>query len=113
MPEISKLKVQENAASRGDQLLKILEELKAKFEIIGDVRGQGLMTAMELVSDRKTKKPLDKETAGKVFEGAYNAGVLVRVSGPNVILSPPLIVTAEDVKKIGDALNEGLKLASN
>jgi len=37
----------------------------------------------------------------------------VRVSGPNVILSPPLIVTAEDVKKIGDALNEGLKLASN
>ena len=113
LPEISKLKVQENAASRGDQLLKILEELKAKFEIIGDVRGQGLMTAMELVSDRKTKKPIDKETAGKVFEGAYNAGVLVRVSGPNVILSPPLIVTAEDVKKIGDALNEGLKLASN
>ena len=53
-----------------NSLLKILEELKAKFEIIGDVRGQGLMTAMELVSDRKTKKPIDKETAGKVFEGA-------------------------------------------
>ena len=113
MPEISKLRVQDNAASRGAQLLKILEELKNKFEIVGDVRGQGLMTAMELVSERKTKKPVDKDTAGKVFEGAYNAGVLVRVSGPNVILSPPLIISSENVKKIGDALYEGLKLASN
>ena len=104
LPEISKLKVQDNAASRGSQLKKILEELKDKFDIVGDVRGQGLMTAMELVSDRKTKKPVDKDTAGKVFEGAYNSGVLVRVSGPNVILSPPLIVSSEDIKKIGDSL---------
>ena len=90
-----------------------MEELKDKFEIVGDVRGQGLMTALELVSDKKTKKPLGKDTASKVFEGAYNAGVLVRVSGHNVILSPPLIISTDDVKKIGDALNEGLTLATN
>ena len=71
------------------------------------------MTALELVSDKKTKKPLGKDTASKVFEGAYNAGVLVRVSGHNVILSPPLIISTDDVKKIGAALDEGLTLATN
>lgn len=112
LPEISKRRVHENAAARGDQLLKVLQDLKDKFELVGDVRGQGLMNAIELVSDRKTKKPVDKAVAGKVFEATYNAGVLVRVSGQNIVLSPPLIVSSNDVIKIGNALEEGLKVAS-
>ena len=61
------------------------------------MRGKGLMVALELVSDRATKKPIDKKMIGQVFETTYENGVMVRVSGNNIILSPPLVITADDV----------------
>jgi putrescine aminotransferase len=88
-----------------------LEALKAKHEIVGDVRGKGLMAALELVSDRKTKKPADKKTMAAVAEAAYQAGVMIRVSGANIILSPPLIITASDVAEIARGLDAGLAAA--
>lgn len=64
--------------------------------------------ALELVSDRETKKPADKATTGKVADAAYVVGVMLRISGSNIILSPPLILSADEVRKIGEALNAGL-----
>ena len=49
----------------------------------------------------------------KVFEAAYEAGVMIRVSGPNVILSPPLVITTDDVNRIIEALDHGLTVAAN
>jgi adenosylmethionine-8-amino-7-oxononanoate aminotransferase len=49
-----------------------------------------------------------KETVLKVQHTAYKAGVIVRTSGPTIILSPPLIVTNNDVSRIVSALDEGL-----
>ncbi|MDP7604011.1 MAG: aspartate aminotransferase family protein, partial [Alphaproteobacteria bacterium] len=46
-----------------------------------------------------------------VFETTYQAGVMIRVSGHNVILSPPLIVSAADVTRIVSALDAGLAAA--
>jgi adenosylmethionine-8-amino-7-oxononanoate aminotransferase len=66
------------------------------------------MAALELVSDRATKKPADKKTMAVVSEAAYEAGVMLRVSGNAIILSPPLIISAADVTKIGEALDSGL-----
>jgi putrescine aminotransferase len=86
----------------------VLEGLKAKHAIVGDVRYKGLMAAVELVSDRATKKPADKKTMAVASEGAYEAGVMLRVSGNNIILSPPLIISAADVAKIGEAIGAGL-----
>lgn len=60
------------------------------------------------MSDRGSKAPIDKKSIGKVHRVAYEAGVMVRVSGNNIILSPPLIVTAADVAKILSALDAGL-----
>lgn len=97
-----------NAAARGDELFAGLEALKARYPVIGDVRGgHGLMCAIELVSDRGSKAPIDKKTIGKVHRIAYEAGVMVRVSGNNIILSPPLIITAKDVATILAALDKG------
>ncbi|TIT48855.1 MAG: aminotransferase class III-fold pyridoxal phosphate-dependent enzyme, partial [Mesorhizobium sp.] len=81
---------------------------KAKHAIVGDVRYKGLMAAVELVSDRATKKPIDKKTMAVVSEAAYEAGVMLRVSGNNIILSPPLIISAADVTRIGEAIDAGL-----
>ena len=109
LAETVRLNVPENAAARGDQLFQGLCDLKDKYDVIGDVRGgHGLMCALELVSDRTTKAPIDKQTIGLVQEQAYRAGAMVRVSGPNIILSPPLVLTQDDANIILSALDAGL-----
>lgn len=109
LAETKRLKVNENAAARGAELFAGLQTLMAKHDIVGDVRGgAGLMCAMELVSDRATKAAIDKSSIGKVQEVAYQSGAMVRVSGNNVIMSPPLILSADDVLTIVSALDTGL-----
>lgn len=108
LSETRRLDVATNAGARGTELLAGLKELKAKHRLVGDVRGCGLMAALELVSDRGAKTPADKPTMARVYEGTYDAGVIVRVSGNNVIISPPLVITANDVKRIVSALDAGL-----
>ena len=108
LAETMRLNVKDNAAARGAELLAGLEGLKTKHEAIGDVRGKGLMCALELVSNREKKSAPAKEIVQKVQDITYGAGVMVRTSGPNIILSPPLIITAKDVNRIISALDEGL-----
>lgn len=108
LAETKRLKVNENAAARGAELFSGLQELAQRHDIIGDVRGgAGLMCALELVSDKATKTAIDKKTINTVQEVAYQNGAMVRVSGNNVILSPPLVVTAQDVQVILTALDAG------
>jgi adenosylmethionine-8-amino-7-oxononanoate aminotransferase len=108
LAETQRLNVKDNAAARGAELFAALNALMAKYEIIGDVRGgHGLMCALELVSDRASKKPADKATPGKLQATAYQSGAMVRVSGNNIILSPPLILTSADVQTIVRALDAG------
>ena len=108
--ETLRLNVKDNAAARGQQLFEGLQKLYDDFDMIGDVRGgHGLMCALELVSERATKKPIDKATPVKLQKAAYESGAMIRVSGPNVILSPPLVLTAEDVDTILAALRSGFQ----
>ncbi|MCY1316314.1 aspartate aminotransferase family protein [Sinorhizobium sp. GL28] len=109
--ETRKQNVAANAKVRGDELIAGLEALKDRHELIGDVRGKGLMCAIELVSDREKKAGAAKDVVQKVQDVTYDAGVMVRTSGANVILSPPLIVTAGDVARILTALDAGLTAA--
>ncbi len=109
LSEIKRLRVWENAAARGEELFAGLQKLAEKYDVIGDVRGgEGLMCALELVSDRATKAPIAKHLPLQVQKAAYEDGVMVRVSGNNIILSPPLIITSDDVAKILSALDTGL-----
>jgi adenosylmethionine-8-amino-7-oxononanoate aminotransferase len=108
--ETLRLNVKDNAAARGQQLFEGLQKLHDDFDVIGDVRGgHGLMCALELVSERATKTPIDKATPVKLQKAAYESGAMIRVSGPNVILSPPLVLTAEDVDTILAALRSGFQ----
>lgn len=106
LQETERLNVKENAAARGAQLFDGLKGLMEKHEAIGDVRGgHGLMTALEVVSNRDTKAAPDKATMGALFKTAYAHGVMVRVSGPNIILSPPLILSQGEASQIIAALD--------
>lgn len=108
LAETIKLDVPSNAAARGQQFHTGLLALQDKYDIIGDVRGgHGLMLAMELVSDQVTKTPIDKEVTFKLQDAVYKAGAMVRVSGPNLILSPPLVLTEDDVNVVLNALDAG------
>ena len=108
MVETQRLNVPENAAARGTELFNGLNALAEEFEVIGDVRGgHGLMCAMELVADRTSKAAIDKKSIATLQEVAYQNGAMVRISGPNVILSPPLVLTSEDVQTILSALRAG------
>lgn len=111
LAETKRLRLNENAAARGPELAKALEDLKAKHELVGDVRGKGLMAGLEIVADRATKKPADKKTMAKIADAAYEAGIMLRVSGNMIILSPPLIVTVKDIATIADGLDAGLAAA--
>ena len=106
--ETTRLNVVNNASARGDQLFAGCQALMEKYDIIGDVRGgHGLMTAIEMVSDHTTKKPIDAATATTVQEVAYQNGAMVRVSGPNLLLSPPLVVTENDCNILLAAIDAG------
>lgn len=112
LAETKRLNVTENAAARGTQLFDGAKALMAKYDIVGDVRGgHGLMTALELVSDRATKAPIGADIATIVQETGYQNGAMVRVSGPNVILSPPLVLTEGEADTILSALDAGLAAA--
>ncbi len=113
LAETRRLNVIENATARGTQLYDGVKALMDKHDLIGDVRGgHGLMTGIECVADRATKAPAAGPTMATVQKVAYEHGVMVRVSGPNIILSPPLILTEDDAKSILSALDAGFAAAS-
>jgi len=110
LAETKRLNVIDNAAARGTRLHEGCKALATRYDAIGDVRGgHGLMTAIELVSDRNTRKPIDAASAARLQEAAYQAGAMVRISGPNLILSPPLILTEQDAEVILSALDVGFE----
>ena len=97
----------ENARVVGAALKERLIELQDKHEVIGDVPGKGLMLAIELVKDRKTKEP-DPEATAVVFERTRENGLVMSKSGNfrNVLrMVPPLCISMDDVDPVVDGLN--------
>ena len=86
-----------NAATVGDYFMAKLRELQARHQIIGEVRGRGLMIGMELVTDRASKAPA-KELCDKIVDRAYYNGLLLLACGKSTVrFMPPLSVTRAEV----------------
>jgi 4-aminobutyrate aminotransferase len=99
-----------NCAETGAYLRGRLEELKEKHELIGDVRGMGLLQAVELVEDRATKKPATAQTA-MALEAARENRLLIGKGGMygNVLrISPPMNVGRGDVDQFIELLDKSL-----
>ncbi len=95
-----------NAARVGAHLQARLRTFVDKFKVVGDVRGVGLMAGIEMVSDKAKRTPMTRssDVPARVAKAAYRRGLMVRISGPNLILSPPLIITREEVDFMVDVL---------
>ncbi len=86
-----------NAAAVGDYFMGKLRELQARHQIIGEVRGRGLMIGMELVTDRASKAAA-KELCDRIIERAYHNGLLLLACGKSTVrFMPPLSVTRAEV----------------
>jgi alanine-glyoxylate transaminase/(R)-3-amino-2-methylpropionate-pyruvate transaminase len=98
---------QRNAKDVGDCIKSRLQDLETKYDLIGDIRGCGLMIGVELVKDRIAKEPASEETA-RISEAAKEEGVIIGQGGVmgNVLrINPPLCIQKEDVDFFVDVLN--------
>ena len=114
-----------NGAEMGGRLQRRLDERFAQNPHVGDIRGRGLLWALELVSDRASKRPFDPalKLHARVKREAMARGLMVYptggtidgVEGDHILIAPPFIVEAshidEIVERLGDALEAALAAA--
>jgi len=94
----------ENATKQGAHILKRLEEFKGQSEIVGDVRGKGLMIGIEIVEDKETKKPAARKVS-EIIMRSWKRGVTVISCGVSTIrIAPPLIITRDLVDSALDII---------
>ncbi len=102
--------LQSKAQRLGDLLLAGLDTLKGHFDIVGDVRGAGLFLGIELVADRGSLEPADRE-ASYLVERMRERGILLSTDGPyrNVIkFKPPMVFEEVDARRLLSELEEVL-----
>jgi putrescine---pyruvate transaminase len=107
---IEREKLVQKAREQGKYLAKKLSTLK-DLPIVGDVRSQGLIGAVELVKNKDTKEmfPADMRIAQKTWEKALETGVITRVAGGNnIAICPPLIITREQIDELVAALRNAI-----
>lgn len=106
-----------NALAMGDALRLRLDALRQRYEIIGDVRGMGLLQGFELVSDRDTMAPLPKDLNAydRLVEIAYANGLIIYarrsrggLEGDHFLIAPPMIATPEHIEEIMEKLTVSL-----
>ena len=107
---IEKENTQANCLELGRYILTGLEKLKAKHACIGDVRGKGLMLALEFVKDRSTKEP-GKEACAQAVENARALGLLLGKGGlwgQTIRFAPPMNITKADADFLLAVLDEAI-----
>ena len=101
-----------NAARVGAYLLEQLAAFD-RYPMVGDIRGKGLMAALELVHDRASRQPLmlHEPPAQELIRAARQEGAIIRIQGNRLILSPPLVFTREHVDAMTAILHKAFACA--
>ena len=114
---ITENRLPENAATMGRTMKNGLERLRKKYPFIGQVRGRGLLTAIELVMDPKTKIPFPPELNVHFLlaDAAYEEGLILYprrpingLKGDHVLVAPPLIITRAEIAELLELLDRAL-----
>ncbi len=106
---IEQEKLIENAENIGNYALQRLGRMMERYEIIGAVRGLGLLMGMELVKNRETKEPAT-EAAEQMMYGALSKGLSFKVTMGNIItLTPPLTISRQEMDQALDILDKCLR----
>ena len=107
---IEKERFPEQAAEKGDELLERLRRAVADHPHVGEVRGKGLMCAVELVQDKATKAefPVEEKVGLRVHVEAQNRGLFSRLRGDVFCLAPPIVITHEELRRVVQILSESI-----
>jgi 4-aminobutyrate aminotransferase len=101
-----------NAEVVGSHMMERIAEWPRTLDLVGDVRGRGLMIGIEIVTDKKARTPGGAER-DLIVEKAFERGVLLLGCGPNTIrIAPPLIVSKEQADIALDVLEECINLVA-
>jgi 4-aminobutyrate aminotransferase len=103
--------LQHNAVRVGKFLHDGLKDIERKYDVVGEVRGKGLMLGVELVRDEESKEP-HPDGAARAMEECKDRGLLVGKGGlyGNVLrISPPLVITEDDAAHALDALDASFR----
>ncbi len=98
----------DKAAQNGEYLIESLQGL-SKYDSVGDVRGMGLLAAIELVSDKETRMPIEPENSAPdlLAEMCWEKGVYIRCSSmETVCIAPPLIMEKPEIDRIVKTIDE-------
>ena len=99
----------EHASTIGAKAIERLSDLKQRHNIVGDVRGRGLLMGIELVTDRDEKTPAT-EAAEDVYYRCLDGGVSFKISMGNVLtLSPPLVISQHEMDKALGVVEEAIQ----
>jgi 4-aminobutyrate--pyruvate transaminase len=77
------------------------------LEVVGDVRGLGLMAAVELVADRETRAPL--QAGERVRRAMQERGVILRARGDVLMVAPPLIISPSEIDRVVETLRASIE----
>jgi len=112
----------EQSAKRGEYLLQKLNELR-EFSFVGDVRGKGLMTAIEFVKDKESKIPFPRafHFTEKILEKAFDKGLILYpsigfvngINGDGVMVAPPFIIEEREIDEIVNILQTVFREVEN
>ena len=106
---IKKERLSERAARLGKFVSKRLHEMMDRYSLIGDIRGIGLMQAVELVKSRKTKAPAEKEV-DRILELCYKRGLILLPCGVSGIrFIPPLVIAKTELSEGLDIFESALR----
>ena len=98
-----------NAESCGKYIINRLQDSIGSHPNIGNIRGKGLMIAIDMVSDKSTRAKQNPVAVGEIGRKIFENGVMVRVSGNLIILSPPLIIGESEAFTICEAIESAIK----
>ena len=101
----------EQAAAKGGELLARLRAALGDHPHVGDVRGKGLMCAVELVEDRADKRPFPagRGVGAAVLGAAAERGLVSRVKADTYLLAPPIVVTGAQIERMVEILAESIR----
>jgi adenosylmethionine-8-amino-7-oxononanoate aminotransferase len=99
----------ERSLVMGDRLLTGLHRL-ATLEHVGDIRGMGLMAAVEVVKDRETRTPYEasEKIGPRIVEEMLRLGVYTRCRGDSINFAPPLVISADQIDRMVEAAREAI-----
>jgi adenosylmethionine-8-amino-7-oxononanoate aminotransferase len=97
-----------NARRQGQRLRQGLERLRDRYEVIGDIRGRGLLQGVEFVADRQTRRPMPDGFGVKVGRRALEHGLLFRFDPNWVAFGPPLVAVEGDIDELLDLFERSL-----